>query len=288
LLFFEKKTISPPEDSSLEDMYGIDLDNIDSIRAERIRSLMAAKETAAKAAADLEWLERHTVDPRRSWVRSITEQAQAYRHHYPGGRRDYNDSTYNPKSTCQGPVEEMMSRLSSQREANFKKIEKPVVLNLGPLKGKWLPELCGTLSPRKIVLVDLMSNYFDFLSEKIKKINTLIETEFCVINAPRLDSITTSSIDYIWSSDAITRSSPAEIRSYLKEFKRVLKKDGIGMIHVADRESALQNQRTGYSLARDEIVDMCEELDFNILAFEKPLKLGVFVILTPDKQRTLQ
>ena len=248
------------------------------------------------------------------WTRSFKDQTKAYALYYPEETakelneslhntltvndeyfqfdsdchfRDLDDASYNPRRVYQRAVALMLTRVLSQRDARFGKREENIVLNLGPLKGKWLPELCGILSPKKIVLVDLMRNYFDFLLKKMKKIDHRVETDFCVIDNSVLHDIETSSIDYIWTSDAITRSQVPEIRSYLKEFKRVLKEDGVGMVHLVDRESALKVRRSGWSLPRDEIVHICEELGINILAFEKPFRLGVFVILTPNKEWTL-
>ena len=129
-----------------------------------------------------------------------------------------------------------------------------------------------------------MPNWFGYLQEKIDKSEYPVQTEYILLTQPgSLSKIRSGEIDYIWSSDAITRAPRREIESYFTEFKRILKPGGVGLIHIVDdhtRGGIPEGcEMGGYSISRTTVNLICERQGLKILAFEEPFKLGVFVVI---------
>ena len=199
------------------------------------------------------------------WIRNFRGQQK----YYNSKRMDYNMDSYHKRS-IHAPA--IISILKSIKFSS----DNITLLNLGPLKGKWVPELYEILAPNKIIFVDIISKFFKTIQKNINEGDYNIETEFHKINECKLDKIKDNSIHYIWSSDALTRSPKYELKLYFKEFKRILVKDGVGLIHIIDDKSS--NNR-GYSISRDSMINICDDLNLKIISFETPFDIGTIIIV---------
>jgi len=200
-----------------------------------------------------------------SWTRNFDRQQK----YYSSKHVDYNMDAYHERSK-HAPV--VISILKSIKFSS----DNTTILNLGPLKGKWVSELYKTLTPNKIIFVDIISKFFKIIQKNIDSSDYNIETEYIEINTCKLDKIKNNSIHYIWSSDALTRSPEDELKSYFEEFKRILVKDGVALIHIVDDKTA---KTTEYSISRDSMINICDDLNLKIISFETPFDIGTIIIV---------
>ena len=151
----------------------------------------------------------------------FTNTKEACRDFYALTTNEYNDEMYHSKFEYKSKINEILNKIVIKN--NF----EPVVVNLGPLKGKWIPELYEIFKPKKLICVDLIDNFF----EDLKKINPSIE---CFLTSGNeLCCLETNTVDYIFSIDALTRIQEKDLISYLKDFKRVLKPGGKIFVHFS-------------------------------------------------------
>ena len=152
-----------------------------------------------------------------------------YGYFKPTNNRDsqyfYNDDGYNSKVKFTPIVKTQILPLLSG-------IKNPTILNLGPLKGKWIPEIIECLSPKKLLLVDIEDNFFDHIKTQF---SPHVKTECFLTEGENLKQIPTSTVDYIISIDALTVSAPHGITqsnadNYVKDFKRILKPNGKALV----------------------------------------------------------
>ncbi|MFC2133358.1 class I SAM-dependent methyltransferase [Bacteroidota bacterium] len=100
------------------------------------------------------------------------------------------------------------------------------ILEIGPGAGRWsgkLVEICDNL-----ILVDQSETCIDILKQKFsrnKKVNCILN------NGKKLTTVENNSIDFIWSFDVFVHIDEITTESYIAEFHRVMKKNGIAIIH---------------------------------------------------------
>jgi len=100
------------------------------------------------------------------------------------------------------------------------------VLEVGPGAGRWtetLQQTAGHLSA-----VDISDECIKICKRKFGHCKNV---EFFVNNGTDLSFIQSDSIDSVWSFDVFVHINSEEIKSYMKEFKRLLKKGAIAAIH---------------------------------------------------------
>ena len=112
-------------------------------------------------------------------------------------------------------------------EILFKYVEPgKIVLEIGPGAGRW-SEALQRISSR-LILVDLSEKCMELCKKRFSKYNNV---EFFVNDGKSLDFTQEETIDFIWSFDVFVHINPEDTESYIKEFRRVLKKGGRGVIH---------------------------------------------------------
>jgi ubiquinone/menaquinone biosynthesis C-methylase UbiE len=205
--------------------------------------------------------------------------------------KDYDDDSYNSRES-NDHINKITNMLLKFRKPEFMFNTTTTLLNLGPMKGKWLPELWKTLRPTKVVFADIQSNWFSYLQKRVG--NYGIEAECIIVgNKDPLNDIESNSIDYIWSADAITRAHRAEIERYFVSFRRILKPGGVGLIHIVDEYTPGECPRHipgekpmlgeviggGYSISRSSVKTICNRIGLNIMGLETPFHVGVFVVI---------
>ena len=112
----------------------------------------------------------------------------------------------------------------------FKYIKKDsTVLEIGPGAGRWTVELVQLAS--KLILGDISENCLSMCRTEFRNFSNV---EYNLITNG-LDFLEADSLDYIWSYDVFLHINPSIVYDYMKDFKRVLKPGGIGIIqHPGD------------------------------------------------------
>ena len=117
------------------------------------------------------------------------------------------------------------------KESLFRKVIKPYasgvscILEIGCGAGRW-SELLLNMSDH-IILVDVSPKAIDQCKSRF---STYSHIEYHVNNGSTLDFIEEETVDFIWSFDVFTIVGPNEIESYIREFSRVLKIGGTGIV----------------------------------------------------------
>jgi len=123
---------------------------------------------------------------------------------------------------------------------NYKKIkhlltsninENSSVLELGILGGKWTKYM---LNSKSITCVDINDFFIEFIKNRYSEfINKL---KFYISSGDELKGISSESIDFVFCMDTLVRVEKESIHNYIKEIKRVLKKDGKAIIHLPNED----------------------------------------------------
>jgi SAM-dependent methyltransferase len=149
-----------------------------------------------------------------------------------------------------------------------------VVLELGCLDGKWTTVYHEVA--KNVWLVDLDNALEETL---IKKFGAKINFYQTVGN--ELTGISDKSIDLIFSMDSLVRCDLKIIRSYFKEFSRVLKSGGVLYIHLPcdSVEGSVKKMFTPLSII--EIKNLSLESHFtNLILDNKTLEHGIMLKAT--------
>ena len=102
------------------------------------------------------------------------------------------------------------------------------ILEIGPGAGKWTVTLQQFAN--QLILVDISSKCIEICRNRFSSSNNIL---YYTNDGFSLSFMHDESIDYIWSFDAFVHIPPDETANYFKEFSRVLKKNGKGIIHHA-------------------------------------------------------
>lgn len=150
-------------------------------------------------------------------------------------------------------------------------IKNKTVLELGCGGGKWVQFM---LLADEIICVDLNEIFFDYIKEKIHS----DKLTFYMTAGYELLNIKDKSVDLIFSMDTLVRVSRDNIKSYFKEFARVLKPSGKICLHLpcSDIKSSFDWHFTDLSL--DEIKQLCKDSGFMNYQIDKDtIKHGVIL-----------
>lgn len=102
------------------------------------------------------------------------------------------------------------------------------VLEIGPGAGRWT-ETLQRIS-RDLSIVDLSPKCIEICQKRFSDCDNI---SYFVTAGTNLDFLKPGAIDFIWSYDVFVHIDPQDIEQYILEFKRVLKRGGIGIVHHA-------------------------------------------------------
>jgi len=100
------------------------------------------------------------------------------------------------------------------------------ILEIGPGAGRWTEYLIPRAS--EMHLVDLSQACLD---ECKKRFGDVPLVQFHLNNGSDLSCVADSSIDRIWSFDCFVHIDSPDVKCYVQDFARVLRSEGIGIIH---------------------------------------------------------
>jgi SAM-dependent methyltransferase len=101
-----------------------------------------------------------------------------------------------------------------------------VVVEIGPGGGRWTGELQARA--RKLIGIDISSACVRECQERFAGFDNV---EFWVGSGADLTGVDTSSTDAIWSFDVFVHINKPQFAAYAREFARVLRPGGIGVVH---------------------------------------------------------
>lgn len=105
-----------------------------------------------------------------------------------------------------------------------------VALEIGSGGGRWTRYLLGA---RKVVVVELNSEFFTYLQERFPE--DAAKLEFKETSGYELPGVEDESIDFVFSFGTFVHIDPEGIDAYLGEIRRSLRPGGTATIHYADR-----------------------------------------------------
>ena len=105
------------------------------------------------------------------------------------------------------------------------------VLEIGCGGGRWSELLLGI--GEHLILVDISPKAIEVCKSRFTRYNHI---QYYVNDGAALDFIADQSIDFIWSFDVFTVVGIHDIESYIREFGRILKKGGTGIIQHSGQD----------------------------------------------------
>jgi ubiquinone/menaquinone biosynthesis C-methylase UbiE len=123
----------------------------------------------------------------------------------------------------------------------------------------------------RLFAIDLAEECIEVSKSRFKDKDNI---EFFVNDGKSLDMIVSSSIDFIYSFDSLVHANPETVESYLSQFDRILKKDGVAFIHHSNLRAIAKFIGTEYTHLRDHDVDaqlvsdLCEKYKLSCIAQE--------------------
>ena len=154
-----------------------------------------------------------------------------------------------------------------------------VVLEIGPGGGRFTRYL---LDAKKIILVDICSEFFPYLSARFK--DSSCKFQFYQTKGYELDSIESDSIDFLFSFDAFVHIEPKGIYKYLKSIQRILKKGSVSVIHYADKTKPGGMKRAVFSdMTPSKMERFVRDFNFKILEHNKDLMSHSSIIVLQKK-----
>jgi ubiquinone/menaquinone biosynthesis C-methylase UbiE len=106
--------------------------------------------------------------------------------------------------------------------------ENKSILEIGPGGGKWTEYLVKI--SKELYLTDISKKCLEICKNRFQKNNHI---HYYLTDGASLSFLKDESIDYIWSFDVFVHIAPADVGNYMSEFKRVLKPNGLAIIHHA-------------------------------------------------------
>jgi SAM-dependent methyltransferase len=103
--------------------------------------------------------------------------------------------------------------------------DRSVILEIGPGAGRWTEYLLKKCD--QMFAVDISETS---VHECERRFSSYPNAKFEVGNGHDLSSISTGSVDAVWSFDVFVHINKPQFRSYVVEFARVLKPGGVGLI----------------------------------------------------------
>jgi len=133
-----------------------------------------------------------------------------------------------------------------------------VVLEIGPGFGRWTRKLVEI--SHHLIVVDVTEKCIAHCKSLFAGKNNV---EFHVNDGRSLDVVADDSIDFVWSYDVFVHIEPPDIEHYLREFRRILKNDGLAVIHHGVVGKADLSWRS--SLTLQIFSDLLEKFEFTLL-----------------------
>ena len=165
----------------------------------------------------------------------------------------WNENTVSSPKNGFKSIEESMEHLkwrnnqyiNSEKNMYFKNTQKKIVLDYGCGPGNGLINIINTSNPKKIYAVDVSEKSI-YLAKKRAKLHNL-DVSFIKINEnEKINSIDDNSIDIIKSDGVLHHIE--NIDFVLREFKRILKKNGVINLMIYNRDSLWFHLHVNYEL----------------------------------------
>jgi ubiquinone/menaquinone biosynthesis C-methylase UbiE len=165
----------------------------------------------------------------------------------------WNENTVSSPKNGFKSIEESMEHLkwrnnqyiNSEKNMYFKNTQKKIVLDYGCGPGNGLINIINTSNPKKIYAVDVSEKSI-YLAKKRAKLHNL-NVSFIKINEnEKINSIDDNSIDVIKSDGVLHHIENVDF--VLREFKRILKKNGVINLMIYNRDSLWFHLHVNYEL----------------------------------------
>lgn len=114
---------------------------------------------------------------------------------------------------------------------------KTTMLEIGPGHGRWsvmLPAKVETLH-----LADLSPSCIEYCKKRLAEHRNV---NYHLTDGRTLSMIPEASIDFVWSFDTFVHIEEPEVKSYAREFRRVMKPQSMGVIHHPGAPTPEQRQ----------------------------------------------
>ena len=108
------------------------------------------------------------------------------------------------------------------------------VLEVGPGGGRWTAEILR-FRPRRLIVADLVERCLEICRERFAG---RAEVEYRLGDGRTLSFLGAGEVDLVWSFDVFVHIERPELESYFREFRRVLRGGGTGVIHYATIDRA--------------------------------------------------
>ena len=134
-------------------------------------------------------------------------------------------------------------------------------LEIGPGGGRWtsiLEKIC-----KNLVLVDISPKCLEICK---KRFSDEKHIEYFLIEKD-LSFIENSSINYVWSYDVFVHINPSIIKKYIEEIQRILKQNGVAIIHHSGKYLDYNNPKEGWRafFGKDEFLELIEKNNLKII-----------------------
>jgi len=120
-----------------------------------------------------------------------------------------------------------------------------VILEIGPGAGRWTEFLHPIAN--NLILADISKKCLDICK---KRFNSVDKIDYHLIDK-KLEFIDNETIDHVWSYDVFVHINPSDIEKYLKDFSRILKPGGVGIIHHSGKFSKSNEYKDGWRTYMD-------------------------------------
>ncbi len=103
-----------------------------------------------------------------------------------------------------------------------------VILEIGPGAGRWTQYLQPLAN--QLIIVDTTPKCLEICKQRFSDKTNI---DYKLMESDNIDFISSDSVDHVWSYDVFVHINPSDIDQYMRNFARVLKRGGIGIIHHA-------------------------------------------------------
>jgi len=166
---------------------------------------------------------------------------------------------------------------------NYKKIKEQVQnysknsshsLEIGTLGGKWTQYL---LKSAKITCIDINSVMIDAIKKRYPE--SLKKIGFYISSGNELSGINSEDVDFIFCIDTLVRSSTKIIYNYIEEISRVLRNNGVALLHLPSNQIPGSEERGFTALDINQFRKIFSQKFSNISIDSDILVHGVLITL---------
>jgi SAM-dependent methyltransferase len=107
------------------------------------------------------------------------------------------------------------------------------ILEIGPGAGRWtevLHERCD-----RLVLADITDTTLDLCRERL---GDPVDVSYVRTDGSGLRDVAADSVDAVWAFDTFVHIAPLDVKGYLGDVRRVLREDGVAVIHHSGRRDS--------------------------------------------------